>query len=50
MNASFLQQFTGVSLTERIINIVDIDEDLFQTGDILVGRRFTGHATEMMLL
>ena len=49
-NAKFLQQFTGMRLEERIINIVDIDQKLLKTGDILVGRRFTGDATQWMLL
>mmetsp|Transcript_47796 Transcript_47796/g.63141 ORF Transcript_47796/g.63141 Transcript_47796/m.63141 type:complete len:470 (+) Transcript_47796:161-1570(+) len=50
MNAKFLKQFTGIGLQERIINIVDIDQGLLKTGDILIGRRFTGDATQWMLL
>lgn len=50
MNASFLQEFTGISLNERIIDIVDIDQGLMKTGDVLIGRRFTGDSTESMLL
>ena len=49
-NSLFMKQFTGIDLKERVINIVDIDQRLFKTGDILIGRRFTGDATQWMLL
>lgn len=49
-NSDFIQQFGGLRLKERIINYVEIDQSLMQTGDILVGRRFSGNAAEWMIL
>lgn len=37
-------------MEQRIINKVEIDESLFKTGDILLGRRFAGWSTLFMLL
>lgn len=37
-------------MRERVINIVDIDQAMIKTGDILIGRRFTGSSAEWMLL
>lgn len=42
MNKEALQTFTGQVLEDRIINMVNIDWDQIQTGDVLVSRRFTG--------
>lgn len=39
-----------MNLTERIINIVDVDTDLMKSGDILIGRRWSGDSAEWMLL
>jgi len=33
-----------------VIDKVKIDENLFKTGDILIGRRFVGSSAQMMLL
>ena len=41
-NSDFLTSFTGMWLQERIIDQVFFDYNLMETGDILVGRRFTG--------
>ena len=46
----FIEQFTGVRLEERILNVIDIDLTQMKTGDILIGRRFTGEETGWMLL
>ena len=37
-------------MEERVINVVDVDQTLMQTGDILIGRRFAGDSTSWMLL
>ena len=39
-----------MELEERIINIVEYDFEEMQTGDILIGRRFSGDSAEWMLL
>ena len=49
-NSNFIEQFGGIRLQERIINRVSVDQSLMKTGDILVGRRFSGSAAEWMLL
>jgi len=49
-NGRFLEQFGGVTLEERIINIVEVDPGLMETGDILIGRRISGDSTSWMLL
>ena len=30
--------------------MVEVDQTLFQTGDVLIGRRFTGDSTQWMLM
>jgi len=52
-NRIMFQQFTGDWLQERVIKKVPIVRDysdLMGTGDVLVSRRWTGYAAEMMLL
>ena len=49
-NSRFLEQFGGVELNERIINNVEVDQNLMKTGDILIGRRISGDSASMMLL
>jgi len=45
-----IEQFGGMELKERVINIVNVDQSKMQTGDILIGRRYTGSDAEWMIL
>lgn len=49
-NGRFLEQYSGAKLEERIINIVDVDQRLMKTGDILIGRRISGDSASWMML
>jgi hypothetical protein len=46
----FFQEATGLKLSHRVIDQVDLDLRLLDTGDVLVARRFTGRDTLMMVL
>jgi hypothetical protein len=49
-NSQFFQDWTGWRLDERVIDWVPVDYGLMQTGDVLIGRRFVGLDTQLLML
>lgn len=45
-----MESMTNEYIEERVITKIELPEDIYKTGDLLISRRWTGHTTEMMLL
>ena len=48
-NLEFLQRFKLEKIEKRVINHVQIDQDLIRSGDLLVSRKMTGFDTYYMV-
>jgi hypothetical protein len=49
-NTNFMESFAGRRMRERVIQEVNVDYNLMNTGDLLVSRRWTGFPTITMIL